>query len=67
MHKKVNRMKKIIVMLIGFGVLSAAASSIAATAKCQVVQVKGNKVQLQCSQIVGKIKKGEWVKVKTEG
>ncbi len=37
-----------------------------ATAKCKVVSVNGDQVQLECTQIVGKIRNGQWVKMKTQ-
>lgn len=59
---------KNIILLAGLiTLLSLSGSAFAATAKCKVVGVKNNNVQLQCSQIVGEIKKGDTVKVKTQG
>ncbi len=59
-------MKGIILLLVSLLLLVVPGITFGATAKCKVVEVSGNKVQLQCTQIVGKIKNGQWVKMKTE-
>lgn len=38
----------------------------AATAKCRVVKSNGSQLVLECPQIVGRVNKGDIVKLKTE-
>lgn len=45
-----------------FGTVS---NSFGAAAKCKIVKVAGSKIVVECPQIAGEFKQGQWVKIKT--
>ena len=59
-------MKKAIIAIgIAFSLMTISHYGYAATAKCTVAKKNGNTITLQCSQVVGDMKKGDQVKVRT--
>lgn len=53
-------------ILIGVAIIFGTVSySFGAAAKCKIVKVDGSKIVIECPQIAGEFKKGQWVKMKT--
>ena len=53
-------------LLIGVAIFFGTVStSFGAAAKCKIVKVAGSKVVVECPQVAGEFKEGQWVKMKT--
>lgn len=53
-------------ILIGVAIIFGIASnSFGAAAKCKIVKIDGSKLTVECPQVAGEFKEGQWVKMKT--
>lgn len=53
-------------ILIGVALLFGTVSySFGSAAKCKITKVDGSKIVLECPQVAGEFKGGQWVKMKT--